>query len=429
MLIMLMCLRSVNAQCPAGQAFFNQFCYTCTENCATCTAAPDSSGQIRTSCTSCYNQYFLIYDSYFNGGSNRCSICPAGQAFYPLLFNQFCFPCPENCATCTAAPNSNGQIRTTCTRCNDRYVHVYDPYFNGGSSRCLICPDNCKQCSIVEVSLSGRVSYFTRCNSGQCDAGYYRNVERTCSACTVCSTGQALTTACLGDSNANCKQCSSGEYVAPFGLVYDDPSGISWMSYFCVQCPGGKYVAENRQSCIDCTLCASTQYVPDLNRCSPSQNTVCTNCPGNKAVTYRNMASCDTCATGFFSMPSASSFVCERCTEHPCGANPPTFISCVNAARTCEICTGTTPSTACPVGQEANKTCDGTSTQGSSCRNCLAGSERPAGSNSLKCEKCKTGFFKDAPSTANCSGCTNAPANAFYVSWGTLEAIANNCPW
>jgi hypothetical protein len=287
-------------------------------------------------------------------------------------------------------------------------------YFLALDQICTPCATNCATCVLV-VSDWGRV-VCTLCN-----AGYYLNPDKTCRPCTVCGPGQAMTSLCDSHNDASCETCQAGQYVRF--------TGIPWSPYECNSCGGGQYAAPDKQSCLTCKTCSFTEYLTDTNRCNTFRDHVCTACPDNKAVTVRNIASCDTCAAGFFSVRSGVSFTCSRCTDFPCGANPPTFISCVNAERICTVCRGTTPATQCDPGQEPDKTCDGRSTENSKCRDCLAGSERPPGSNSLRCEKCKTGFFKSTQSTANCASCTNKPANSFYVSWGALDATSKDCPW
>ena len=185
----------------------------------------------------------------------------------------------------------------------------------------------------------------------------------------------------------------------------------------------------DRLSCRFCDNCLPpNQFLRNGNQCTSSRNTICTACTDNKITTAENSPNCNTCASGYFSQASGITFVCAKCTDYPCGANQ--YISCANAVRACQTCPGVTAGTACAWGQEPDKQCDGRSTEPSQCRDCLAGSERPSGSTSLICEKCKTGFYKDMQSASSCSPCANAPAaNSVYLPWGNSAAHTSNCPW
>ena len=366
-------LRVMDASsCGLGFFFFNgpfsQSCLACPTDCDEC-YVPDIWAPV-TSCTKCASGYRLVGD--------RCKLI-----------------CPENCQTCSGVPN----WFITCSECQAGFA------FNSQGTDCVRCDSNCRSCT----------NFYRQCTD--CEAGFYRDPNPPyawCLACEVCAPGEIERSACSTTNPRWCTSCARHEVV---------------VNNQCVACQVGTYTSDDRRSCPTCGVCsAPTHFRPNGGECTTTRNTICSACTDNKATSSNDLASCDTCNSGFFRQISGTSFVCARCTDHPCGQNQ--FISCSNAVRQCQTCPGVTAANACDKGKEPSKTCDGRSTEPSECRNCLAGSERPLGAVSLICEKCKTGFFKNEQSSNDCGRCTNAPANnSVYLPWGNIHANTRDCPW
>lgn len=320
-----------------------------------------------------------------------CSTCYDGYG----LYLSSCYACPSNCKTCAGST-----YPLTCSTCNDGYA------LSSVDGSCAPCDANCQICT----------NYYRQCTS--CQSNTYRDPNppyAACLTCDSCAAGEYERFFCSFSSNRYCVACAQGSAV---------------INNQCVACTAGvTYTSSDRKSCQPCTVCQNpTEYLANGNECTTSRNTICSTCSNNKATSGPNLATCDTCASGYFMQASGTTFVCESCTANPCAQNQ--YISCANARRQCLTCPGVTLATACAAGNEPDKTCDGSSTTPSKCRECLAGSERPSGSSSLICEKCKTGFYKTGQSSSDCGRCTNAPqSNSTYLVWGNTPAVTTDCPW
>ena len=398
-------------QCTAGFYLFETTCLPCASGCDSCYRQVTFVGGVLgyspdTTCQTCAENYQLLSSgqcvfcpafckscSRNSAGNDVCLTCIMG---YRLVGDRCVLVCPDNCQTCNGIP-----FRTLkCTQCNSGYGFV-DVF----ARSCLQCGNNCKSC----------LYYDSACTT--CETGYYRDQNtapfRACVACTVCSPGSIETTACSTLFNRACLPCNPQEVV---------------INNQCVSCTAGTYTSSDRLSCPACSVCAApAYYLRNGDACTLTQNTVCTLCPDNKGTSGNDLASCDTCAAGYFRQQAQTDFFCARCLDYPCAINQ--YISCINGVRQCLACPGQTASTKCPVGQEPDKVCDGRSLQSSVCQDCRAGSERPSGSVSLICEKCKTGFYKTAAGVNNCVACTNAPGNGTYLPWGNTLANTQDCIW
>lgn len=394
--------------CDIGYFYFNgpfwQGCLPCPTDCDYC-YVPDI-WTVVTKCTKCRPRYQLL-------ASGDCAACPAYCLTctrtasntdtcltcingYRLVNGQCQLICPDNCKTCSGVPN----WFITCSECEAGYAFESEE-----TKACVACEANCQACT----------NYYGQCTT--CNAGYYRDPYapfRTCLPCLQCNSGEIETAACTTLSNRQCRACASSEIVN---------------NNRCVACVAGTYTSSDRLSCPACSVCsAPALFRRNGDECTLTRNTICSTCLQDKATSAHDLPSCDTCASGFFRQASGSTFVCARCADYPCAQNQ--YISCANAVRQCLTCPGTTTATACAQGLEPDKACDGRSTVPSACGVCKAGSERPAGSRSLICEKCRTGFYKDTPGTPDCGRCTNAPQfNSTYLEWGNTAADTFNCPW
>lgn len=321
---------------------------------------------------------------------NWCTSCDVGYG----LIGSLCFSCPPSCEICAGAT-----YPLTCSTCFFGYA------LSSAGGSCEPCAAHCYSCS----------NYQRQCTT--CETGYYRDNSppyQGCLPCLQCNSREVETYACTTLGNRVCKACANNEII---------------INNQCVACTPGTYTASDFLSCPTCSVCsAPTYFRRNGDECTTTKNTVCSTCTDNKATSAQDLPTCDTCAVGYFRQASGGSFVCASCTAYPCAQNQ--YISCANAVRQCLTCPGVTTATACSQGNEPNKACDGRSTEPSQCRNCLAGAERPAGSTSLICEKCKTGFYKEAQSSSDCGRCTNAPqSNSTYLVWGNTPASIRDCPW
>lgn len=312
--------------------------------------------------------------------------------------------CPLGCLTCYL---NYAEIR--CRTCTAGYAHygVYDT--------CNKCGDRCRSCTFNKNGLGA-------CN--ECYPGAYRNPNPPfidCLPCTQCTTGQETVLTCNSQQNTACNNCGRGAVVRP------DVDGTSYC-LFCVN--GMTYASDDALTCLTCRVCtAPNQYLTPNGQCTRQSNTVCADCTDNKATSANNLGTCDTCQAGFFKVASGTTFICQRCTDVPCGNN--FFIQCTNAQRQCTLCPGTTSGNACEIGHEPSISCPGTATTPSECRACLKGTERPSKTLSLMCTRCaQVGFYKDRDGPENCGPCTNRPqSNSVYLSWGNSVPDNANCPW
>lgn len=399
--------RAAEASCGIGFFYFNgpfsQGCLACPADCDECNV-PDIWAPV-TSCTKCRPSFQRLSTGACAACPTHCTTCRRISATYDacltcvngyrLVGDRCQLICPTNCQTCSGVPN----WFLTCSQCETGYA------FDSQGTSCVQCDSNCRACT----------NYFRQCTT--CEAGFYRDPNppyARCLACDTCAPGEFERSACTTLNARWCVACRRQE------VVIDNR---------CVACSVGTYTSDDRLSCQPCSVCtAPTHFRANGGECTTTQNTVCTPCADNKAATRDDQAVCDTCTAGFFRRASGSTFVCARCSDNPCDANQ--YISCANAVRQCLTCPGVTTGTACARGMEPSKTCDGRSTEPSVCQNCGAGSERPAGSISLICERCRMGFFKTIQSSDDCGRCTNAPASdATYLGWGNTVPNTANCPW
>jgi hypothetical protein len=285
-----------------------------------------------------------------------------------------------------------------CTLCNVGYF-----LFMGS---CLQCSAHCMTCDVN--------------NCFYCFPGYYfiTNAynENQCYLCGSCVAGQAQTRPCLNNLNVICQDCASNQIAVNVGGGAQE----------CRTCSAGTYRNANKLTCDTCTTCTSEQRVELGNECTLTKNRVCTNCPFNTASSVVNGATCDTCRPGYYlTGPGA----CTLCTSTPCDSG--FYQVCSNAVRTCNLCTGLSASTKCPLkGYGPDKpTCPVGTITNTECKPCPAGSERPNLA-VLQCSKCVDGFYKTLPSADDCQVCTNAPVdNSLYLPWGNAAATTANCEW
>jgi hypothetical protein len=332
--------------------------------------------------------------NYCPNGEDQCYECNAG--YVRARFDTACLPCPRSCQACTRTIGTNDVV---CSVCNAGYFLAF--------GKC--CGPNCLACNEDMTCAT-------------CNTGYYRqtDVPFQCLPCTACQPGQLPSRLCLNNLNTECYWCPDGEIPAYGGFA---------IFGFCRQCDPGTYKAADKISCAPCTTCSSVQYVKPEDVCTARRDTVCTGCPGNKAVRVLNSVTCDTCAAGYYGL--GVPLVCYQCTANPCNAG--FYQDCSNAQRTCNPCAGLTLALACPAGQGPEpSTCPAGTTVAtrSACTPCPAGSERAGAGAPLYCAKCGTGFYKDARSLASCGRCANAPANnSLYLIWGNKDATTASCPW
>ena len=326
-----------------------------------------------------------------------------------------CYACPANCldSGCTYTFNLFRRPVSSCTACNAGYLV--------SEGACRACGENCAQCRKALFAYGGRTEECTQCKAGYTTSGVSASTGSYCRPCAAsCGTGNYKYIDCATGYDTGCNACSAGQKVV---------GGTS-----CQTCDSGTYVASNRLDCLTCSTCYAPRYIPTGGACNTEHDTVCNDCPNNKASSGSDQATCTTCSSGYFRTQSGTSdFTCTSCTSVSCGTNQ--WINCAGAVRVCTDCAGSKTSTACNAGYASDKTCDGTSLTGSTCVLCGPGSERLSAGLPLACSKCDTGKYKDAAIVSlggvrNCAACTNRPANnSVYTVWGMSEPISSNCPW
>jgi proprotein convertase subtilisin/kexin type 5 len=149
--------------------YFNKITYQCTLNCTppyyANTAAPlacypcqlpcKTCATYYTSCTSCYNGYYLL--------NQICSTsCPIN--YYTDSINNTCTACPNLCATCTSlscltCTLANYFYAGTCySSCPANAPFVYGIYCrNCLTDRCLVCNSDgmCSLCAANTYNYNG----------------------------------------------------------------------------------------------------------------------------------------------------------------------------------------------------------------------------------------------------------------------------------
>jgi peptidoglycan/xylan/chitin deacetylase (PgdA/CDA1 family) len=125
-----------------------------------------------------------------------------------------------------------------------------------------------------------------------CAAGKYP-ASGVCTACTTCPAGKYASTACSPTANTVCTACEAS-------CVTCSGAGPS----NCLTCAPGKHVAAGK--CVDdaCSSCAPGTYI--ATECSPTADTVCTECAANTFSRAPNARACEPCAAGTFSGPRSA---------------------------------------------------------------------------------------------------------------------------
>lgn len=282
--------------CPSGYVLDGDTCAACATNCVGCTT--------KNTCD----------------GSGSCA-----QGFKPDGTTK-CDSCPNNCLTCPTDVN-------VCTSCEMGYALVT------GGAECRKCPNNCRFCSIDGGG--------TKCNWGQCEAGYTMKGDFSCESCPAgCGSCyyEGTTLKCHANS------CKIG-YV-------QDPSDDS-----CKACPPSCEVCRLDGGATKCaaTGCKIGYYFNNAQSC-----VACATVTGVANCMECDSGSCDDCNSGF----SLVSGVCKDCSVYdgPSGA--------------CETC-------------DADK--------------CLTCNTNHHVNDTGYCEDCATRYFADctACSSTLCSDCSN----------------------
>lgn len=319
------------------EAWNDGSCTTCVANCETCAS--------KTTCAV--------------GGCKQ---------YFALASATSCVACSANCATCTSA--------TVCTFCKTG--------FGKKANACVACPSNCNKCDTDN----------TKCDAGNCAAGFSRATNGNCVACKATATTgvnwnpaaagkcQSCTTncaTCTADGKCSAGNCSNGNKVTK---------------------TLGNYFVTASKSCAACTAGCSKCTTADSNKCDVGG---CFNGYSRQAA-----GTCIACAVG-----AGYNFLADKCTQ--CDAN----------CKTCQ------DNTKCGAGQcnsgyvldgvSKCQTCDVTG-----CATCILATRTGAGK---KCSTCKPGYYKDdaiSPVPASFTTCTQCDANCNSCK-NTYQCNNNSC--
>lgn len=172
-------------------------CQTCTtaDECLTNEyLAGSCSGSNNTYCASCYN----LCGSCIGPGPNNCSSCAGfGELQIVDSVNQVGY-CLANCPA--------GEYPT--------------------SGKCASCSSSCKTCITAGTctSCGGSLNLYKGQCVASCPAGYFA-VNNTCEQCTTCSSGNWAYVPCSATADAKCKPwtvCTTGQAQTTAGNATND---------------------------------------------------------------------------------------------------------------------------------------------------------------------------------------------------------------
>ena len=245
--------------CLDGYYNKDNWCYSCTYNCAKCTydSITDSSNcnecisneyklNTRGSCDHCYSYSDKCQKCHYDNGEKVCDKCRNGYYFNKA----------KKCTQCSIQ-SSEGKIFEVCSDeepdmnslpfiCSTHYTKVEE------SNKCEKCPNNCYGCEYD--SLTKQIKCYL------CDDGYTLNSEGICISC--------------GD---NCDYCDLDNNGKPV----------------CYSCKSDFYLNENNECVSSSLICAST----------------CSNC----IDVLENRKECSSCFFGYTLMPDKT---CVKCPEN-----------------------------------------------------------------------------------------------------------------
>jgi len=227
--------------------------------------------------------------------------------------------CGKHCQVCNG-PNQ-------CTQCQEGF------YFGQGGScvckvghfdngtNCAGCPANCAKC----VNGAGCAT---------CNGGYFLSNQGVCVACSTCSAGQYVASACSSNSQTLCGVCG------PSCATCSGPNDNQ-----CTSCYTAHHLVSG--SCIACTICGSNQF--QISPCGSTTDAQCGACY-TACLTCNGPASneCTSCADRSYAEGSHYSVqdfwlnngACDLCDTCPPGKYQ--TAACTTTADTqCASCSST----------------------------------------------------------------------------------------
>lgn len=428
--------------CPQGHYASQPATATCSP-CQPGEHAPAGSAQ-------CLGQACVLYDTgvYWDGGASAtpvtCKVCPsgkhqgvtgaacAGQAcaagrYGPLARKSAalaqCHDCPvgkftnatgqgacddSTLATCTAGRyGALGQASAAAAECSDcpSGKHAASP----ASQACDTCADGqssaaaqpCEPCEAGRASVGG--DPCTACSAwstsgigasqcSNCPSGTDANAERV--ACVPCTPGTHR-------SSSSDEAACAGTPCAP-GTYWPGPVDAA---HVCLDCPSGKFQAQQGQASCDGTACPSDTY----GTTGSSVLLPCQSCPGGKYQDAEGQAECkaSNCTAGYFTNAE------NTCT--PCASgrwNDGTATQCTNGTACAAGQYGPLGSTSaaeatclpCEAGRHQSSTGAGACV-GDACGPGRYGAEGQADAQSAACSDCSAGQYSTSVAATACTPC------------------------
>ena len=415
------CTASANAVCTGCLAGTN---YASTANASTCTT-----------CGTCASGQYIV--TACNTTANvTCAICPLGSYCPdPTTSNVVACAPGQYCVAGSTAP-APCPAGLYCPNASAKIACPANSYCLSGSS----APTNCSVCNPGYYrSVNCSATANTVCPA--CSAGStFTNTSNAaqCSSCNTCP-GQHVGTACTASSDAVCSACAAGNYCPSSSLVIPCiqgqycPAGSTAPSqcaagYVCsidtttqTPCTLGNYCPQNTTTAVQCLvgyfcpntssqiLCTSGNYCPtgSTNQticaagsvcASPTQQVACN--PGSYCPNGTTVP--QNCPVGYVCATPATKVACVQ--PNYCPLNSTSQIPCAAG----NFCPNTTVQLACP----ANSYCSQGVTAPSTCSVCSNGQ-----------------YIASACNSSNnivCRGCTDLVSNAAYTGVGSA---IGNCPW
>ncbi|MAU13971.1 MAG: hypothetical protein CMH46_00340 [Muricauda sp.] len=431
--------------CEAGKEKLNNFCVDCL--------AGTFKGDHDLACQDCLPGYYQN-----DVGTVGCKPCDAGK-YQTSSASQGCLACgagryqdnqgQASCKDCdpgkstqlgqTVSSGINGFSGSGLTDCVDCSVGLFQ--INSGSSFC-------QNCDAGKYSTAGSTT-CTACDPGQyrpsssspdcvdADLGYYV-VGSGNTAQTICPEGTYMND--FGSSDANCKYCGDGKYVATTPATG------------CTTCTAGKF-ASGQLARVECTACeagkTSSLGASSCTECdegyfsSDATGNLCQPCPQGKYQENAQSSSCIQCELGRKEVVGTGA-TSENDACPVCGAGK---YQDQNGITTCKNCPGgrylsddqvaelhdeEDDCTRCAAGKKSSAS---GATSSSTCTACAAGSISAAGAtacsdcgagkfadNAISCTGCDAGKYQDENRKTGCKGCNRGE----FQNLGG-QSSCNNC--
>lgn len=260
----------------------------------------------QSTCTSCYNQSYLI--------NNTCSAsCTNG--YYPDTSSGYgvCLMCQPPCLLCSSV--------TYCLSCIDTSLFLVNGSCLGCLAPCLTCATQRSACTSCDTSSTFKYLYNSSCNS-DCLSGSYPSSSQCLqcqSPCATCS------------NTSTCLSCLAGFYELGPTCVSICPNG-----YFnnITQCSLCISPCVNCSSLGICTACNGSYYL--------LYSSCVSNCPNGTSIINGNV--CVGCDSQCMTCSQSNTSSCTSCHNNTYLFNYRCITTCVNSTypdiinRVCQVC-------------------------------------------------------------------------------------------